>query len=240
MAGSWLDFTSLEPKTSTAKAEAKVDKPKPERSRKVPPREMDPEMIPELRTLLVKYKPRSLTHAKAILKEAWDGISESDLPRKKSLYLEFVKKMNPKVAKKYRALKWTNKERMDHIGEMWSSGKTELSDTESEGKEKEASEFDDEIEEEETLEAEEGEEEALEAEEGEEAEESEEELPVLPLLPFKTNKTPKSSTLEIQEEPKKEKKEKKAKKEKKHKKEKKAKKEKKDKSKKRKFEETME
>ena len=224
MAGSWLDFTSLEPKTSTAKAEAKVDKPKPERSRKVPPREMDPEMIPELRTLLVKYKPRSLTHAKAILKEAWDGISESDLPRKKSLYLEFVKKMNPKVAKKYRALKWTNKERMDHIGEMWSSGKTELSDTESEGKEKEASEFDDEIEEEETLEA----------EEGEEAEESEEELPVLPLLPFKTNKTPKSSTLEIQEEPKKEKKEKKAKKEKKHK------KEKKDKSKKRKFEETME
>ena len=234
MAGSWLDFTSLEPKTSTAKAEAKVDKPKPERSRKVPPREMDPEMIPELRTLLVKYKPRSLTHAKAILKEAWDGISESDLPRKKSLYLEFVKKMNPKVAKKYRALKWSNKERMDHIGEMWSSGKTELSDTESEGKEKEASEFDDEIEEEETLEAEEGEEETLEAEEGEEAEESEEELPVLPLLPFKTNKTPKSSTLEIQEEPKKEKKEKKAKKEKKHK------KEKKDKSKKRKFEETME
>ena len=81
MAGSFLDFGSLE--TGSGGSDGEDEKPRrapmPRRSRKFPPPEMDPEMIPDLRSLLVKYKPRSLTHAKAILKEAWDGIPRSEL-----------------------------------------------------------------------------------------------------------------------------------------------------------------
>jgi hypothetical protein len=234
MAGSFLDFGSLETGSGGSDDEDEKTRcaPKPRRSRKFPPPEMDPEMIPELRSLLVKYKPRSLTHAKAILKEAWDGIPRSEIPRKESAYINFVTKMNPKVAKKYRALKWTNKERMDHIASLWNKGITDISDEEAEqsegeaesDKEEEAESEEAEQSEEDDLDEDEEEMPAIEAEHGEveehdEAEQGEEELPVLPILPFKITK---------QEKHKKEKKEhKKEKKErKKEKKEKKAKKEK--------------
>jgi len=237
MAGSFLDFGSLE--TGNGGSDDEDEKPrcapKPKRSRKFPPPEMDPEMIPELRSLLVKYKPRSLTHAKAILKEAWDGIPRSEIPRKESAYINFVTKMNPKVAKKYRALKWTNKERMDHIASLWNKGITDISDEEAEQSEGEAesdegeaeqSEEDEEYGEDEEemppVEAEHGE--VEEHGEGEERGEVEEELPVLPVLPFKTTKQEKHKKKERKKEKKERKKEKKERK--KEKKEKKAKKEK--------------
>jgi len=238
MAGSFLDFGSLE--TGNGGSDDEDEKPrcapKPKRSRKFPPPEMDPEMIPELRSLLVKYKPRSLTHAKAILKEAWDGIPRSEIPRKESAYINFVTKMNPKVAKKYRALKWTNKERMDHIASLWNKGITDISDEEaglSEG-EAESDEGEAEKSEEDKDEAEQSEEDKDEAEQSEEehgedeeeilaaeARHGEEELPVLPVLPFKTTKQEKHKHKKEKKERKKEKKERK-----KEKKEKKAKKEK--------------
>jgi chemotaxis protein histidine kinase CheA len=252
MAGSFLDFGSLE--TGSGGSDGEDEKPRrapmPRRSRKFPPPEMDPEMIPELRSLLVKYKPRSLTHAKAILKEAWDGIPRSEIPRKESAYINFVTKMNPKVAKKYRALKWTNKERMDHIASLWNKGITNISEEEAESDEGEAESDKDEDEAEESEEdkdeAEQSEEEHGEDEEeimvdgeveeqgeveehGEVEEEIlvEEELPVLPVLPFKTTKQEKHKKKEEKERKKEKKERKKEKKErKKEKKEKKAKKEK--------------
>ena len=246
MAGSFLDFGSLE--TGNGGSDDEDEKPrcapKPKRSRKFPPPEMDPEMIPELRSLLVKYKPRSLTHAKAILKEAWDGIPRSEIPRKESAYINFVTKMNPKVAKKYRALKWTNKERMDHIASLWNKGIADISEGEAgeeEADEEEAEESEEDKEEAEQSEEDEEDEEygedeeempPVEAEhgeveehgEGEERGEVEEELPVLPVLPFKTTKQEKHKKKERKKEKKERKKEKKERK--KEKKEKKAKKEK--------------
>jgi len=186
MAGSFLDFGSLE--TGSGGSDGEDEKPrraaKPKRSRKFPPPEMDPEMIPELRSLLVKYKPRSLTHAKAILKEAWDGIPRSEIPRKESAYINFVTKMNPKVAKKYRALKWTNKERMDHIASLWNKGIADISDEEAEQSEGEAESDEGEAEsDKDEDEAEESEEDKDEAEQSEEEHgeeehgEDEEEMP---------------------------------------------------------------
>jgi len=243
MAGSFLDFGSLE--TGSGGSDGEDEKPRrapmPRRSRKFPPPEMDPEMIPELRSLLVKYKPRSLTHAKAILKEAWDGIPRSEIPRKESAYINFVTKMNPKVAKKYRALKWTNKERMDHIASLWNKGITDISDEaeqsegEAESDEGEAEQSEEDKDEAEQSEEEHGEDEEEimvdgEVEEHGEVEEEilvEEELPVLPVLPFKTTKQEKHKKKEEKKHKKEKKERKKEKKErKKEKKEKKAKKEK--------------
>ena len=224
MAGSFLDFGSLE--TGSGGSDGEDEKPrraaKPKRSRKFPPPEMDPEMIPDLRSLLVKYKPRSLTHAKAILKEAWDGIPRSEIPRKESAYIDFVKKMNPKVAKKYRHLKWTNKERMDHVASLWNKGIADISEAEQSEEDKDEDEA--EQSEEDKDKAEQSEEEHGEDEEeilAAEARHGEEELPVLPVLPFKTTKQEKHKHKKEKKERKKEKKERK-----KEKKEKKAKKEK--------------
>ena len=240
MAGSFLDFGSLE--TGSGGSDGEDEKPrraaKPKRSRKFPPPEMDPEMIPDLRSLLVKYKPRSLTHAKAILKEAWDGIPRSEIPRKESAYIDFVKKMNPKVAKKYRHLKWTNKERMDHVASLWNKGIADISEAEQSEEDKdedEAEQSEEDKDKAEQSEEEHGEDEEEimvdgEVEEHGEVEEEilvEEELPVLPVLPFKTTKQEKHKKKEEKERKKEKKERKKEKKErKKEKKEKKAKKEK--------------
>ena len=229
MAGSFLDFGSLE--TGSGGSDGEDEKPrraaKPRRSRKIPPREMDPEMIPELRTLLVKYKPRSLTHAKAILKEAWDGIPRSQIPRKESKYVDFVTKMNPIVAEKYSHLKWTNKQRMDHIASLWyKEGIKKAEQSEDEALEDEKNE-DEALEDEAEAEDDEDEPAAAEeemADEAEMAEDEEDELPVIPVAPFKFTLLPsvsKSASPEPEaKKPKKEKKHKK-KEEKKHKKEKK-------------------